>query len=115
MVAQQQYIPGRGDIIGIVFTPKSGHEQSGKRPAIVLSGDRYNEKTSLLIACPITSRTKGYPFEVQLPATMKTHGVILADQVKSMDWRRRNAHFIEKAPHHILEMVLERLFLLLKE
>jgi len=88
------YAPERGDLVWLSFAPQAGREQSGRRPALVLSPKRYNEKTSLAIVCPITSQVKGYPFEVELVST-SIHGVILADQVKSLDWRERRAEFIE--------------------
>ena len=83
--------PDRGDIVWLDFSPQTGHEQSGRRPAVVLSPVRYNAKVGLALVCPITSQAKGYPFEVTLPARTKVVGVILADKVKSIDWRARRA------------------------
>ena len=83
--------PDRGDIVWLDFNPQAGHEQSGRRPAIVLSPVRYNAKVGLALVCPITSQAKGYPFEIALPERAKVSGVILADQVKSIDWRARRA------------------------
>lgn len=88
--------PDIGDIIWLQFTPQQGHEQSGKCPALVLSPKLYNDKTSLAICCPITTKIKGYPFEVGVKGK-KIDGVVLADQVKSLDWRARGATFAEKA------------------
>ena len=75
------YVPKRGDLIWLDFTPQAGREQAGRRPALVISKDEYNRKVGLLLACPITSRKKGYPFEVELPAGLPIVGVALADQV----------------------------------
>ena len=106
------YIPERSDLIWLEFSPQSGHEQAGNRPAIVLSPKEYNSKVGLVIVCPITSKEKGYPFEVKV--TGKVKGVILSDQVKSFDWRVRNAKFIEKANKKILKNVQEKLLLLIE-
>ncbi|MBI9102625.1 MAG: endoribonuclease MazF [Spirochaetales bacterium] len=106
------YIPGRGDLVWINFTPHSGHEESGKRPAIVLSPYEYNKKTSFMVACPITSKVKGYPFEVTVNA-QQIKGVVLSDQVKNLDWKQRKASFIEKASSEMLEQVQEKLLLLI--
>ena len=80
------YIPKRGDVVWISFNPQAGHEQAGRRPAVILSPRAYNGKVGLAIMCPITNQSKGYPFEVALPKEAKVSGVILADQVKSLDW-----------------------------
>lgn len=96
------YIPHRGDAVWLNFNPQSGHEQAGRRPALVLSPEEYNRKTGLAIFCPITSQVKGYPFEVKLPAGLPVNGVVLADQVKSLDWRVREAALIKKLPAQIV-------------
>jgi len=96
------YIPRRGDAIWLNFNPQSGHEQTGRRPALVLSPEEYNRKTGLAIFCPITSQVKGYPFEVKLPAGLPVNGVVLADQVKSLDWRVWEAALIKKLPTQIV-------------
>jgi mRNA interferase MazF len=88
------YIPRRGDLVWLTFDPQTGHEQRGRRPAVVLSPIAYNQKSSLAICCPITSRVKGYPFEVGVAVVGGVSGVILADQVKSLDWRARRAEFV---------------------
>jgi len=108
-----RYIPDRGDLVWLSFSPQSGHEQAGRRPAICLSPKEYNAKTSLGIFCPITSKVKGYPFEVLLPEELPIRGVILADQIRSLDWKARNAEFISKSPKEVLEEVLNLLHLLL--
>lgn len=79
--------PDRGDLVWLNFSPQAGHEQAGHRPALVLSPERYNGRSSVALFCPITSRVKGYPFEVALPPAGKITGVVLADQVRSLDWR----------------------------
>ena len=99
------YIPKRGDIVWINFNPQAGHEQNGKRPALILSPKIYNEKASLCIALPITSKIKGYPFEVPLPHDMPISGVVLSDQVKSFDFRMREAKFICSVPKDIIKEV----------
>ncbi len=109
----KSYIPERGDVIWLEFNPQAGHEQAGKRPALVISPEAYNQKTSLLIVCPITSHIKGYPFEVRLPGNLPLQGVILADQVKNLDWQARNAQFVCKTPKNIIEEVNMKIRLLI--
>jgi mRNA interferase MazF len=99
------YIPDRRDIVFLNFDPTKGHEQRGHRPALVLSPISYNRKTSLALFMPITNKQKGYPFEVVLPAELKTQGVVLADQIKCLDWRDRNIEFVEVAPESLIEAV----------
>ncbi len=110
VVDKKTYIPDRGDIIQISFTPQSGREQAGVRPALVVSPIAYNRRSHFILACPITSKIKGWAFEVILPKSMTTKGVVLADQVSTLDWRSRKARFIEKADN---EVVLEVLALIL--
>lgn len=107
------YIPERGDLIWLNFDPRTGHEQSGQRPAIVLSPGKYNSKSGLLLACPITSKVKGYPFEVAVRAE-KIEGVVLSDQVRSLDWKSRRARLIERVPEETLTAVQEKLLVLLQ-
>ncbi|MEI6221671.1 MAG: endoribonuclease MazF [bacterium] len=112
MVTGKEYIPNRGDIVWLNCTPQSGHEQKGKRHALILSPQTYNKKSGLALCCPITSREKGYPFEVVLKGeTIK--GVILADQIKSLDWQTRQVQFIEHIAEDSVNMVLEMIKLLL--
>ena len=111
----RRYIPSRGDAVWITFNPQAGHEQSGRRPALVLSPASYNGKVGLAILCPITSQVKGYPFEVAIPSGSRLGGVILTDQVKSLDWGVRNAEFICKLPRHTISEVLDKLGTLLLE
>lgn len=103
------YIPERGDIVWLTFNPQAGSEQAGRRPAIVLSPASYNGKVGLAIFCPITSQIKGYPFEVTLPKELPVTGVILSDQVKSLDWRSRNAQFACQSSQQVITEVLQKL------
>ena len=113
-MVDREYVPARGDIVWLSFTPQAGHEQAGHRPALVLSPEAYNQKTSLALFCPITSRAKGYPFEVLLPAASAVSGAVLADQVKSLDWRARGARFEAQAPRRVVGEVLEKVSVLLE-
>ena len=103
------YVPKRGDAVWLNFNPQAGSEQAGHRLALVISPAAYNGRVGLAILCRITSKSKGYPFEVAIPAGHKVTGVILADQVKSLDWRIWNASFIEKMPLQVVEEVLAKL------
>ena len=108
------YIPDRGDAIWLTFNPQSGHEQAGRRPALVLSPAAYNGKVGLAILCPVTNQAKGYPFEVAIPDGHGLTGVILADQVKSLDWRARHAEFTARLPASVVNEVLQKLMTLLR-
>ncbi len=103
------YCPKRGDIVWLSFTPQAGHEQAGHRPALVLSPESYNRKVGLALFCPITSHVKGYPFEVRVPKGSQVSGVILADQVKSLDWKARRATFCCELPAESVHDVLNKL------
>lgn len=103
------YVPGRGDVVWLTFTPQAGHEQAGRRPAVVLSPLAYNRRVGLAIFCPITNQRKGYPFEVPLPEGLGVTGVVLADQVKNLDWQSRNAIFIATLPDEVIVEVLQKL------
>jgi mRNA interferase MazF len=105
--------PDRGHIVWVTLNPQAGHEQAGRRPAIILTPQAYNRKVGLAILCPITSQVKGYPFEVPLPEGLPIAGVILADQVKSLDWRVREAELICQAPEFVLREVIVKLRALL--
>jgi mRNA interferase MazF len=107
------YVPDAGDLVWLTFDPQAGHEQRGRRPALILSPRVYNAKARLAIACPITSQVKGYPFEVALPPTGTIVGVVLADHVKNLDWQARRVVFEGKAPSEALTDVRERLKALL--
>lgn len=108
------YTPDRGDIVWLTFNPQAGHEQAGRRPALVMSPAAYNGKVGLMICCPITNQVKGYPFEVHIPEGLTITGVILSDQVKSLDWQARQAEFIRKLPDNVVEEALNKLKTLLK-
>jgi len=107
------YVPERGDLVWLTFTPQAGHEQAGRRPAVVLSPKAYNTKAGLALFCPVTSQVKGYPFEVALPGELSIDGVILADQVKSLDWRARQAERVSALPDKIVQEVLNKIGTLL--
>lgn len=109
----KKYIPDSGDIVWLTFNPQSGHEQAGRRPALVLSPLVYNNKTDLALCCPITNKAKGYPFEVSLPDNIEIAGVILSDQIKSLDWKTREAEYIGKLPKSLLTETLNKISALL--
>lgn len=109
----KKYIPERGDIVLINFNPQAGKEQSGKRPALILSPKIYNKKVGLALMCPVTSQIKGYSFEVEIPPKLKTTGVILSDHIKNLDWQTRKAKLLEKIPQKTLNEVLGKLGVLL--
>lgn len=103
------YVPERGDAIWLTFDPQAGHEQAGRRPAVVLSPSVYNGKTRLAIVCPITSYIKNYPFEVVLPQGLEVTGAILSDQSRSLDWHARRSTRICVLPKSVLDEVLAKL------
>ena len=110
----KEYTPNRGDIVVFDFNPQAGKEQAKRRPALVLSPKAYNAKVGLAIMCPITSKKKGYPFEVDIPPNELIEGVVLSDQVKSLDWRVRRASFACKAPEGVVATTLAKLDTLLR-
>lgn len=112
MVARA-YVPDAGDLVWLTFDPQAGHEQRGRRPALILSPRTYNAKTRLALACPVTSQVKGYPFEVPLPSSGAIHGAVLADHVKNLDWGARHVQFEAKAPADVVVDVRERLRVLI--
>ncbi|HKP54341.1 MAG TPA: type II toxin-antitoxin system PemK/MazF family toxin [Chloroflexia bacterium] len=107
------YIPERGDAVWITLNPQVGHEQAGRRPAIVLSPAQYNGKVGLAIVCPITNQNKGYPFEVAIPDGVGVTGVILADHVRSVDWYARMVELICPLPKDVVDEVLAKLYTLI--
>ncbi len=107
------YTPKRGDVVWITLQPQAGHEQAGRRPALVVSPLEYNRKVGLALLCPITSRIKGYPFEVAIPSGLPVHGVVLADQVKSLDWRARRAEQLCELDETITLQAIQRIETLL--
>jgi mRNA interferase MazF len=106
------YIPDRGDIVWLQFDPQAGREQAGHRPAFVVSPRAYNTKVGLALFCPITSRVKGYPFEVPLPKQGKVRGAILSDQLKSLDWRARKVARFDRASEEVVREVTARILAL---
>jgi len=102
-------IPDVGDVVWLTLDPQKGHEQAGRRPALVLSPAEYNEKTSLAIVCPITSQPKGYPFEVAILGNQNVAGAVLSDQVKSLDWRERNALRKGRVSSGVIDQVCENI------
>ena len=107
------YVPERGDAVWISLDPQAGHEQAGRRPALVLTPATYNGRVGLALMCPITSRVKGYPFETALPGGLPVTGVVLADEVKSLDWRARRADFICRVPDPVVAEVVNHIIVLL--
>jgi len=108
-----KYIPNKGDIVWLNFSPQAEYEQKGKRPALIISPKEYNQKTHLALCCPITSNQKCYPFEV-MTSGRKIKGVILADHLKSVDWKIRKARFVEKAKSRVLSECIEKINVLIK-
>ncbi|MBI3922671.1 MAG: endoribonuclease MazF [Armatimonadetes bacterium] len=110
----KSYTPDRGDVVWINLGPQAGHEQSGRRPALVVSPLAYNAKVGLGLFCPLTTQVKGYPFEVVLTREADSASVVLADQIKSLDWGSRKAEFMKKLPNPQVEEVLKRIRVLLQ-
>jgi mRNA interferase MazF len=108
------YVPDVGDIVWLTFSPQAGREQAGRRPGLVLSPFDYNDKTSLCLACPITSHAKGYPFEVALPDDGAIQGVVLADHIRSIDWQARQLEYVETTDEDVLGEVQGKLKALLR-
>ena len=111
----KRFVPDGGDVVWVSLTPQAGHEQAGRRPALVVSPRAYNTKVGLALLCPITTKVKGYPFEVALPEGQDASGVVLADQVKSPDWRARRVALVGRIPRHTVREVLGKLGALLAE
>ncbi|MGH2586562.1 MAG: type II toxin-antitoxin system PemK/MazF family toxin [Dehalococcoidia bacterium] len=101
------YAPRKGDFITLSFDPQSGHEQRGRRPALVVSNDLFNRHTGLAIVCPITNTDRAYPFHLAVPHTSSLTGFVMVEQVKSVDYAMREAKFVERAPVEFLEDVLD--------
>ena len=111
-MVKKQYVPEQGDYVYLDFNPQAGHEQAGHRPAVIVSPSSYNRKTGLCLACPIINSIKGYPFEVNCNS-VDVSGVILADQVKSLDWRARSISFKGKATPDVLVETIGKLGVLI--
>ena len=105
----QTYIPNRGDIIWLDFNPRIGREQAGHRPAIVISPKQFNSLSSLAFVCPITSKVKGFSFEVLLTKELQTKGVVLIHHLRSVDWKTRGIKFIEQAPISVIKEICAKL------
>ena len=106
--------PSRGEIVWVQFEPQAGHEQSGRRPAVIISPREYNQKVGLCLCCPVTSKAKGYPFEVELPAGLKVEGAVLCDQLKSLDWKARHARLIGTLPGRSVKEIQARILALVQ-
>jgi mRNA interferase MazF len=113
-VVKAALVPDAGDLVWLTFDPQAGREQTGRRPALVLSPKIYNVRSGLLLACAITNQAKGYPFEVAVPAGCGVTGVILADHLKSIDWRVRRAERLGRCTHEVLDEVRAKLAPLLR-
>lgn len=105
----KEYIPDQGDFIILSFDPQAGHEQQGRRPALIISKKAFNDKTGLAFACPITSTDRGYPFHTKIPSNRHASGFVMVDQTKSVDYKKRQAQFCGKAPRELLIEVLKLL------
>ena len=112
---KRRHVPQRGDVVWLSFQPQAGHEQSGRRPALVLSPAAYNGKVGLALLCPISSQVRGYPFEIAIPAGLPVSGAVLSDQVKSLDWRARQAEHVGRLPEAQVREVLAKVCALLTE
>jgi mRNA interferase MazF len=113
-VSKRKYVPRRGDVISLDFDPQAGHEQAGRRPALVLSPTEYNRAVGLVVVCPVTNQQKGYPWEVEIPPGEFVTGVVLSDQIKNLDWRDRQAEFLCTPAASLLAEVIEKAFTLLR-
>lgn len=109
----RSYVPDRGDVVWLNFTPQSGHEQAGHRPALVVTPKAYNKKTGLMVCCPITNQVKGYPFEVVIEGNANVSGAVLSDQLKSLDWQARQAAHKGRVDDAVLREVLGKIAALL--
>ena len=108
------FVPGRGDLVWLRFAEEAGHEQTGQRPAVIVSPREYNQKVGLCLCCPITSRVKGYPFEFELPPGLGVNGAILCDHVRSVDWKARRARRIAALPPQAMREVQARILVLIQ-
>lgn len=112
---RRRYIPDRGDLVWLNFRPQTGREQAGRRPAVVISPKAYNRPTQLALVCPITSQCKGYPFEVMLPEGLAVQGVVLSDQIKSLDWFAREVERADRLDAVTLSEVIKKVSVLLAD
>ncbi|MBI5584154.1 MAG: type II toxin-antitoxin system PemK/MazF family toxin [Deltaproteobacteria bacterium] len=102
----RSYVPKKGDFIAITFDPQAGHEQKGRRPALVVSNTLFNEQTGLALVCPLTTTDRGYPFHIGVADSLNVRGFVMAEQVKSIDYRARQAKFISEASDDLLDEIL---------
>jgi len=100
------YVPKKGDFIAVTFDPQSGHEQRGRRPALVVSNTLFNEQTGLAVVCPLTTTDRGYPFHVAVTNNRDMKGFVMVEQVKSIDYQARQVKLIGKASDELLDEVL---------
>ena len=100
------YVPEKGDLVILTFDPQAGHEQKGRRPALIVSNGLFNKHTGFAIACPITNTDRKIPFHVQIPSSSSLTGFVMADQVKSIGYRHRQVKYVERAPSELLSHVL---------
>jgi len=112
-MARPPFVPDRGDFMRVVLTPQAGHEQGGERPVLVLSSRDFNAVTGLAFVAPVTSRVRGWPFEVPIPSAGRVHGVVLADQTRSLDYAARQGRRIGTAPVEVVQAALKRVALIL--
>ena len=103
------FVPDAGDFVWLTFDPRAGRDQAGRRPALVLSPKLYNARSGLALACPVTSQVKGYPFEVAVPAGVAATGVVLADHMKSIDWKARRVEPLGRCTDEVMDEVRARL------
>lgn len=102
-----RYVPRKGDFVALSFDPQAGHEQKGRRPALVVSNDLFNRHTGLAIVCPVTNTDRGYPFHLAVPDASSLTGFVMVEQVKSVDYAMRRAKLVERAPAAFVEDVLD--------
>ncbi|MFL6200776.1 MAG: type II toxin-antitoxin system PemK/MazF family toxin [Thermoanaerobaculia bacterium] len=101
----RRYIPRKGDFLTLSFDPQAGHEQKGRRPALVISNDLFNQHTGLAIVCPLTNTDRGFPFHLRVPGEASLTGFVMVEQVKSVDYVMRRASFVEQAPVELVDDV----------
>lgn len=101
--------PEKGELVWLEFSPQAGHEQAGRRPALVVSPASYNSRSGLALVCPVTTKSKGYPFDVHIPEGLPVCGVIQSDQLRSLDWKERKVSFIARVSEDTLQSVLDKI------
>jgi len=106
-MVRKKYIPKQGDIVSLSFSPQKGHEQSGKRPALIVSNNVFNKKTGFALACPITRKDNKFPLHLLLPEDISTVGFVLTEHVRSIDFKARKVSFVEKASNDFVDYTLD--------